>query len=260
MEPQITPTLESTSVSPTEVEKPTQKVKLILILTILLIISTLFAGFFYFQTQKFSKELLKYQSLTAPPVYNDTISNWKTYSNLSPSFSFKYPLDWTIDDEQIFGSRKEINFRYNQTTTLTLTVSANYNNETGNPFTTLDEYLGTRALIANDINIGNIKAKLVIDPGKEGHVVPYQEVVLFLTGNSTNILSFYYQKDFYNNPQSENVLSQILSTFIFPPETSEGKFCGGIAANLLENQCPEGFYCKLDGKYPDAGGKCVKKW
>jgi len=33
----------------------------------------------------------------------------------------------------------------------------------------------------------------------------------------------------------------------------EGMFCGGIAAF----QCPYAFDCKLDGDYPDAGGKCV---
>lgn len=33
------------------------------------------------------------------------------------------------------------------------------------------------------------------------------------------------------------------------------KFCGGFARSI----CPEGFSCKLDGKYPDASGKCVKK-
>ena len=31
-------------------------------------------------------------------------------------------------------------------------------------------------------------------------------------------------------------------------------FCGGIAGI----SCPEGFTCKLDGNYPDAGGKCIK--
>ncbi len=41
-------------------------------------------------------------------------------------------------------------------------------------------------------------------------------------------------------------------------EDAEGKFCGGIAANLPENQCPEGYKCQLAGNYPDAGGKCVK--
>ncbi|MFA5931021.1 MAG: Kazal-type serine protease inhibitor family protein [archaeon] len=36
-------------------------------------------------------------------------------------------------------------------------------------------------------------------------------------------------------------------------ENSTEKFCGGIAAI----QCPSGFTCKLDGTYPDAGGKCI---
>ena len=31
-------------------------------------------------------------------------------------------------------------------------------------------------------------------------------------------------------------------------------FCGGIAGI----KCPGGLTCKLDGKYPDAGGTCVK--
>jgi len=43
------------------------------------------------------------------------------------------------------------------------------------------------------------------------------------------------------------------------PETnqkaSEEKFCGGIAGVV----CPEGYTCKLDGKYPDASGVCIKK-
>lgn len=34
---------------------------------------------------------------------------------------------------------------------------------------------------------------------------------------------------------------------------SSGDFCGGIAGI----QCKEGYICKLEGNYPDAGGKCV---
>lgn len=34
----------------------------------------------------------------------------------------------------------------------------------------------------------------------------------------------------------------------------EEQFCGGFAGKL----CPSGYTCKLDGNYPDAGGKCVK--
>lgn len=39
------------------------------------------------------------------------------------------------------------------------------------------------------------------------------------------------------------------------PLGKEGAFCGGIAAF----PCEAGLTCKLDGTYPDAGGKCVKK-
>src|SRR3989344_8466058 len=39
------------------------------------------------------------------------------------------------------------------------------------------------------------------------------------------------------------------------PVKEEGKFCGGIAGIA----CPEGYKCQLEGKYPDAGGKCVKE-
>jgi len=51
-------------------------------------------------------------------------------------------------------------------------------------------------------------------------------------------------------------ITQITPT---PTKGIEGRFCGGIAANLPENQCPTGYDCQLDGNYPDAGGICVKR-
>jgi len=41
-------------------------------------------------------------------------------------------------------------------------------------------------------------------------------------------------------------------TIVKKPE--QGKFCGGIAGI----KCPDGFVCKYNGNYPDAGGTCVK--
>ncbi|MBI2036707.1 hypothetical protein HYT17_03695 [Candidatus Microgenomates bacterium] len=38
------------------------------------------------------------------------------------------------------------------------------------------------------------------------------------------------------------------------PSNAVDKFCGGIA-NIA---CPSGYTCKLDGSYPDSGGKCIK--
>lgn len=37
-------------------------------------------------------------------------------------------------------------------------------------------------------------------------------------------------------------------------EITPQTFCGGIAGKL----CPNGFYCKYEGTYPDAGGTCIK--
>jgi hypothetical protein len=55
--------------------------------------------------------------------------------------------------------------------------------------------------------------------------------------------------------KNSKIPNGILSTFKFTnSESSEGKFCGGIAGIA----CPEGYTCKLDGNYPDAGGKCAK--
>lgn len=42
-----------------------------------------------------------------------------------------------------------------------------------------------------------------------------------------------------------------------PPKGIEGAFCGGIAPGAFP--CNPGLVCKLDGIYPDAGGKCVKQ-
>jgi len=37
-------------------------------------------------------------------------------------------------------------------------------------------------------------------------------------------------------------------------DCGEGKICGGIAGAA----CPDGYSCKYDGDYPDAGGNCIK--
>ncbi len=59
----------------------------------------------------------------------------------------------------------------------------------------------------------------------------------------------------------DQTFSQILSTFKFLDQNTnpEGKFCGGIAANLPQNQCPEGYTCKMENNYLDAGGVCTKE-
>jgi hypothetical protein len=62
----------------------------------------------------------------------------------------------------------------------------------------------------------------------------------------------------------DGYLDLMIPTFKFIPVGSrkdpiEGQFCGGIAGNLPENQCPAGYYCQIKEKFPDAGGVCVRK-
>ena len=79
-------------------QSPKIKNPLVLILSILLIIAVAIAGLFYFQIQKLSRELSKYQTqpTPTPTATSDPTANWETYN--SPLtygenfwFSFKYP-------------------------------------------------------------------------------------------------------------------------------------------------------------------------
>ena len=40
----------------------------------------------------------------------------------------------------------------------------------------------------------------------------------------------------------------------FKKTNNQKAFCGGIAGI----KCPGGYTCRYDGKYPDAGGTCIK--
>ena len=70
---------------------------------------------------------------------------------------------------------------------------------------------------------------------------------------------YLYVREVSNNVDTEQVViedpinSNQVSTST-PTTEGAGQFCGGIAAM----QCPTGYECKLEGAYPDAGGKCQK--
>lgn len=63
-----------------------------------------------------------------------------------------------------------------------------------------------------------------------------------------------------SQPLPEPTISQENEPVMTPKAASpsvspakDGQFCGGIAGI----ECSQGSICKLDGDYPDAGGKCV---
>ena len=68
-------------VSPVELPKPKSNRILVIFLSVLLVLTVLIAGLFYFQIQKLSKEILKYQSaiVTPPPSANPAGSEGKVF-------------------------------------------------------------------------------------------------------------------------------------------------------------------------------------
>lgn len=65
-----------------------------------------------------------------------------------------------------------------------------------------------------------------------------------------------------NTPDGRHFVQQLSDEekkkLVPPTPTPTGtKFCGGIAGNLPQNQCPPGYHCQLSGSFPDAGGACV---
>lgn len=94
------PASPSEPIIPPATHKPEVKNSLVLILSILLIVTVAIAGLFYFQIQKLSKELSKYQTQPSPTptATTDPTANWKTYKNSDYSFSFSYPPSYIIQE------------------------------------------------------------------------------------------------------------------------------------------------------------------
>lgn len=95
-------------------EKPKQNSFLTTLLSILLLLSCIIAGFFAYQTQDLVKELTKLKSKTestpiatslpteAPTATGSAvvteIKDWKTYANISSKYEVAYPDDWVIEN------------------------------------------------------------------------------------------------------------------------------------------------------------------
>jgi len=151
-----------------------------------------------------------------PPTCDLTSAKWKPYSNPIIKVSFKYPSDWEAGETQTFASKSVVEFSYQKTSLFVVSVYANYNNGTGKPFASLDEFTGEiKDATSKEISIAGYKAKMVTYPGFPGHAIPSQEALLFTPDNS-GIISLFYQADYYfDKPDSKEVLDQILSTFRF---------------------------------------------
>lgn len=139
-------------------------------------------------------------------------ATWKNYKD--ETLSFEYPGDWEVTPRQVFGSHSGITFNFQNTTALSLSYIGNYNNGTGKAYSSLSEYLGASALKANNTTAAGYKALRVVDAGEPGHVVPYEQVVLY-SPDGKEIISFYYQSVYYPVAAADKVLDKITATLKF---------------------------------------------
>lgn len=197
-------------------ERP--KMKYITIGIAILIGFALFGfGAYYFgkQSSKSTTELNQNQTTPLPTTTeNDITASWKTYNYIDNSIMFKYPEDWQAEKEGIFGSRSVTEFKYKNTAILELTVQGNYNQITGKPYKNLDEFLGPRLSKSKETFIDGQAAKSIEDQGDPGHVIPYEEALVF-TPDKKAIVSLYYKSSYYDKPNANRILAQILFTFKF---------------------------------------------
>ncbi len=206
-------------------------------------------------------------------------ADWKIYDATELGVSFKYPSDWYVDltngptyiRVQNYDMNTAPGRSYSPTadkgkyltvlrkdTTLNVSTYDELHNELANRVLSNTD-LGPAVIVnENQFMINGYTAyqrevrypNSPLNDGLETYVLDGKGNIIIVSPG----LDIEGGKTFYD---------QILSTIQFmnkkpTASSAEGKFCGGIAANLPENQCPPGYTCKLDGNYPDAGGKCVK--
>lgn len=239
--------LNQTGVSKT----PNFKNSLVLIMSILLIVTVAIAGLFYFQIQKFSKELSKYQTQPSPlvspePSAEAETANWKTYSNTKYGYSFKYPPDWIIEPDkqapdEIINISKDLN---------SLSIYA------GSAFTKAPE--GKAPSKRRGIKIAGI------DAVGEYYDNLY-ELISFAEKRAVNTIALRYAKGLYSE-DVKNFFDQILSTFKFLDSSTltQGNTCGGwdtsgeilctCTGQLIKPTCPPNAQC--DGASYTCTGQC----
>lgn len=179
------------------------------------------------------------QVSSATPTPDETV-NWKTYSN--NDLSFKYPQNWNLVNARIEGSDPKV-------TIYIVDKSSTLMNECMQLLSTEDQ---------NGVYLKRFSRVVTGEMCSTNDATPREIWIVPKKDSYTPGVSYLYSAT--EETQALAIFDQILSTlkFINIDNTVEGRFCGGIAANLSENQCPEGYECKLDGNYPDASGKCLK--
>jgi len=216
---------------------------LLIIVSFLTIFSLAASGWLFYQNLQLQKQISQLQTQPSPspaetPVPSaDHTANWKTYTNPSLKYLLKYPQSWEIQeypDADLPYVLHRLELRNNNKPQLVIETYKELLVKT----VPEDEVVRSE-----QITISGVTGT------KNWHnpFGPPAEIIIIFDTKTYRIL--------LQDANQNQTVNQILSTFKLTDESSEGKFCGGFAGVI----CPEGYSCKYDGDYPDAGGKCIKK-
>jgi hypothetical protein len=200
-----------------------------------------------------------------PTPTNDTTTTEGQYTSRSNAFAITYPPGWkalepeTSTTENTFvyvsDNSNELVLSYeplrpyigmeNQTTQEILENVRDYKLSLGAGLGKYSPNIIDETSTVIDGKEGT-KYTIKIDPLAENSSLKYDTVEWYFFAIDNRMLIIQL-----SGPNLET-MNQILSTISFLDEEIPD-MCGGIAGI----DCPEGYRCKLDGTYPDAGGTCI---
>jgi hypothetical protein len=89
------------SITPTPIKSNSSPLMVFVMIILLLALGA--TGFFAYQNWQLRQKIFQIQSVPTPTLIitpsssQDSTSTWNVYKNSNPSYSIRYPLDWTID-------------------------------------------------------------------------------------------------------------------------------------------------------------------
>jgi len=240
--------------SPTSEVKTTPKQPnfLITLLSILLLISCLIAGFFAYQTQKLVKELTVYnlQSEETPIATSspDPVVDWKAYTNSELVFSFKiapilkYPEVIVPSQSNSFSNREGISSPLELTEGDILLESTVYTNidetslkkvevalssNTGDILDQPFQPVGSIKKIKNLENGGSIFEESPISPKEANYYI-----AIWKNNTNIHVLKMFAMKDILN--KSKTSFEQMAISYTFTSSLNQ------VACTMEAKICPDG--------------------
>lgn len=209
-----------------------------LIVIILVLGAALFGAYSYFQNVDKTKPRAE-ETERPESSYSDNDNTWQTYTSQKYNFQIDYPNTWQLQLASSTGvaSPKEAFFIIGPNSEK-VSILPQGSWETSKPL------VGSTA---SQITFKGLAAKEI----KWNDLVQISITDGIPNWDSTNRIE-------YNNPNDTTTIQVVNSFKLLQELDASGRFCGGIAANLPENQCPQGYKCIYESQGPDSSGTCQK--